>query len=145
MPARLTSVEQLMPFPTAAELIAAKPIKGVVSVAPDTSVLAAPICALLAVLATSPSLVLPIFSGAFTFTMDDVRLLHRRRQRRQCPARGAAPGRVDGERRHGAVITLLAVTGLTHKTSYMDIFAITLIKTAAVVVAIVMYSVTGIY
>jgi hypothetical protein len=37
------------------------------------------------------------------------------------------------------------VTGLTHKTSYMDIFAITLIKTLAVVVVIVMYSVTGIY
>jgi H+/gluconate symporter-like permease len=46
---------------------------------------------------------------------------------------------------NGAVITLLAVTGLTHKTSYMDIFAITMIKTLAVVVVIVMYSVTGIY
>jgi CBS domain-containing protein len=34
-------VEQLMPFPTAAELVAAKSIKGVVSVAPDTTVLAA--------------------------------------------------------------------------------------------------------
>jgi CBS domain-containing protein len=41
MPARLSSVEQLMPFPTAAELVAAKSIKGVVSVAPDTTVLAA--------------------------------------------------------------------------------------------------------
>jgi CBS domain-containing protein len=41
MPARLTSVEQLMPFPTAAELIAAKSIKGVISVVPDTTVLAA--------------------------------------------------------------------------------------------------------
>jgi CBS domain-containing protein len=41
MPARLTSVEQLMPFPTAAELIAEKSLKGVISVAPDTTVLAA--------------------------------------------------------------------------------------------------------
>jgi CBS domain-containing protein len=41
MPARLTSVEQLMPFPTAAELIATKSLKGVISVAPDTTVLAA--------------------------------------------------------------------------------------------------------
>jgi CBS domain-containing protein len=41
MPARLTSVEQLMPFPTAAELIATKALKGVISVMPDTTVLAA--------------------------------------------------------------------------------------------------------
>jgi CBS domain-containing protein len=41
MPARLTSVEQLMPFPTAAELIAEKSLKGVISVAPGTTVLAA--------------------------------------------------------------------------------------------------------
>jgi CBS domain-containing protein len=34
-------VEQLMPFPTAAELIATKSLKGVISVAPDTTVLAA--------------------------------------------------------------------------------------------------------
>jgi CBS domain-containing protein len=40
MPARLSSVEQLMPFPTAAELVAAKSIKGVISAAPDTTVLA---------------------------------------------------------------------------------------------------------
>ena len=31
---------------------------------------------------------------------------------------------------NGAVITLLAVTGLTHRQSYSDIFAITCIKTA---------------
>jgi CBS domain-containing protein len=37
----LTSVEQLMPFPTAAELIAAKPLRGVISVAPDTTVIKA--------------------------------------------------------------------------------------------------------
>ena len=38
-----------------------------------------------------------------------------------------------------AVITLLAVTGLTHRQSYGDIFAITLIKTLAVFVVIVGY------
>jgi H+/gluconate symporter-like permease len=56
-----------------------------------------------------------------------------------------ASGGMDTLPHNGAVITLLAVTGLTHKTSYMDIFAITMIKTLAVVVVIVMYSVTGIY
>jgi H+/gluconate symporter-like permease len=56
-----------------------------------------------------------------------------------------ASGGMDTLPHNGAVITLLAVTGLTHKTSYMDIFAVTLIKTLAVLVVIVMYSVTGIY
>jgi H+/gluconate symporter-like permease len=46
---------------------------------------------------------------------------------------------------NGAVITLLAVTGLTHHESYRDILAITLLKTAAVAVAIAVFSVTGIY
>ena len=46
---------------------------------------------------------------------------------------------------NGAVITLLAVTGLTHKQSYRDIFAITLIKTAAVAVAIGVFYLTGLY
>jgi H+/gluconate symporter-like permease len=46
---------------------------------------------------------------------------------------------------NGAVITLLAVTGLTHRDSYKDIFAVTVIKTAAVFVVIAVYSVTGIY
>ena len=44
---------------------------------------------------------------------------------------------------NGAVITLLAVTGLTHRQSYRDIFAITLIKTAAVFVVIGVFYVTG--
>jgi H+/gluconate symporter-like permease len=56
-----------------------------------------------------------------------------------------ASGGMDTLPHNGAVITLLAVTGLTHKTSYMDIFAITMVKTLAVVVVIVMYSLTGIY
>ena len=46
---------------------------------------------------------------------------------------------------NGAVITLLAVTGLTHKVAYKDIFVITMIKTAAVFVVIGFYYVTGIY
>jgi H+/gluconate symporter-like permease len=44
---------------------------------------------------------------------------------------------------NGAVITLLAVTGLTHRQSYGDIFAITLIKTSAVFVVIAVHLATG--
>ena len=40
-----------------------------------------------------------------------------------------ASGGMDTLPHNGAVITLLAVTGLTHKQSYRDIFAITIIKT----------------
>ncbi len=54
-----------------------------------------------------------------------------------------ASGGMDTLPHNGAVITLLAVTGLTHKQSYRDIFAITLIKTAAVFVVIALYSLTG--
>ena len=43
----------------------------------------------------------------------------------------------------GANITLLAVTGLTHRQAYADIFAITLIKTLAVFVVIAVYHLTG--
>ena len=56
-----------------------------------------------------------------------------------------ASGGMDTLPHNGAVITLLAVTGLTHKDSYRDIFAITLLKTAAVGVAIGVFYVTGIY
>jgi H+/gluconate symporter-like permease len=56
-----------------------------------------------------------------------------------------ASGGMDTLPHNGAVITLLAVTGLTHKSSYGDIFAITMIKTAAVFVVIAMYYLTGIY
>jgi H+/gluconate symporter-like permease len=38
---------------------------------------------------------------------------------------------------------LLAVTGLTHRQSYKDIFAITLIKTLAVFAIIGVYYATG--
>ncbi|QRV07646.1 GntP family permease [Bacillus velezensis] len=54
-----------------------------------------------------------------------------------------ASGGMDTLPHNGAVITLLAVTGLTHRQSYRDIFAITVIKTAAVFVIIAIYSLTG--
>ena len=56
-----------------------------------------------------------------------------------------ASGGMDTLPHNGAVITLLAVTGLTHKQAYKDIFVITLTKTAAVFVVIGFYYLTGIY
>lgn len=53
-----------------------------------------------------------------------------------------ASGGMDTLPHNGAVITLLAVTGLTHKTSYKDIFAMTIIKTVAVFVIIGVYYTT---
>jgi H+/gluconate symporter-like permease len=55
-----------------------------------------------------------------------------------------ASGGMDTLPHNGAVITLLMVTGLTHRTSYKDIFAVTCIKTLAVFVVIGMYYATGI-
>lgn len=55
-----------------------------------------------------------------------------------------ASGGMDTLPHNGAVITLLAVTGLTHKQSYKDIFAITIIKTLAVFVVIALYTWFGI-
>ncbi len=55
-----------------------------------------------------------------------------------------ASGGMDTLPHNGAVITLLTVTGLTHRQSYLDIFAITCIKTAAVFVVIAVYYLTGI-
>jgi H+/gluconate symporter-like permease len=54
-----------------------------------------------------------------------------------------ASGGMDTLPHNGAVITLLAVTGLSHRQSYKDIFAITLIKTLAVFFVIGMYYATG--
>ncbi len=54
-----------------------------------------------------------------------------------------ASGGMDTLPHNGAVITLLAVTGLTHRQAYRDIFAITLIKTAAVFVVIGVFYATG--
>jgi H+/gluconate symporter-like permease len=55
-----------------------------------------------------------------------------------------ACGGMDTLPHNGAIITLLAITGLTHRQSYGDIFAITVIKTSAVFVIIAVYYVTGI-
>lgn len=55
-----------------------------------------------------------------------------------------ASGGMDTLPHNGAVITLLAVTGLTHRQSYKDIFTITIIKTLAVFVVIGTYYLTGI-
>ncbi len=54
-----------------------------------------------------------------------------------------ASGGMDTLPHNGAVITLLAVTGLSHRQSYKDIFAITCIKTMAVFVIIATYYATG--
>ncbi|MBB3219244.1 GntP family permease [Pseudoduganella umbonata] len=54
-----------------------------------------------------------------------------------------ASGGMDTLPHNGAVITLLAVTGLTHKQSYKDIFGITIIKTLAVFFVIAVYYLTG--
>ncbi|MEI4831392.1 GntP family permease [Bacillus sp. FJAT-53711] len=50
-----------------------------------------------------------------------------------------AAGGMDTLPHNGAVITLLAVTGLTHREAYKEIFGITLIKTLAVFVVIGVY------
>lgn len=47
-----------------------------------------------------------------------------------------ASGGMDTLPHNGAVITLLAITGLTHRDSYKDIFVITLLKTSVVFILI---------
>ena len=55
-----------------------------------------------------------------------------------------ASGGMDTLPHNGAVITLLAVTGLTHRQSYKDILAITGIKTLAVFFIIGLFYATGV-
>jgi len=55
-----------------------------------------------------------------------------------------ASGGMDTLPHNGAVITLLAVTGLTHRQAYKDIFGITIIKPLAVFVVIGTFYATGI-
>jgi H+/gluconate symporter-like permease len=55
-----------------------------------------------------------------------------------------ASGGMDTLPHNGAVITLLAVCGLTHRDSYGDIFAMTVIKTSMVFVVILFHTLTGI-
>jgi H+/gluconate symporter-like permease len=54
-----------------------------------------------------------------------------------------ASGGMDTLPHNGAVITLLTVTGLTHRQSYGNVFVITGIKTVAVFVVIAVYHFTG--
>ncbi|MEA5667489.1 GntP family permease [Stenotrophomonas sp. MH1] len=54
-----------------------------------------------------------------------------------------ASGGMDSLPHNGAVITLLMVTGLTHRQAYKDIFAVTIIKTVAVFVVIGIHYATG--
>ncbi len=54
-----------------------------------------------------------------------------------------ASGGMDTLPHNGAVITLLAVTGLTHRQAYKDVFAVTIIKTLAVFVIIGLYYAFG--
>lgn len=54
-----------------------------------------------------------------------------------------ASGGMDTLPHNGAIITLLSVTGLTHKQAYKDIFGITLLKTSGVIVVIAVYYLTG--
>lgn len=54
-----------------------------------------------------------------------------------------ASGGMDTLPHNGAVITLLAVTGLTHRQSYKEIFGITIIKTLAVFFVIGLFYTTG--
>ena len=54
-----------------------------------------------------------------------------------------ASGGMDTLPHNGVIITLLAVTGLTHRQSYKDILAITIIKTLGAVAVIAIYLLTG--
>ena len=54
-----------------------------------------------------------------------------------------ASGGMDTLPHNGAVITLLMITGMSHRQSYGDIFAITCIKTMAVFFIIGIYTFTG--
>ncbi len=55
-----------------------------------------------------------------------------------------ASGGMDTLPHNGAIITLLAVTGLTHRHSYPDILVLTAFKTAAVFVVILLHYTLGI-
>jgi H+/gluconate symporter-like permease len=56
-----------------------------------------------------------------------------------------ASGGMDTLPHNGAIITLLAVCGLTHRQSYKNIFVITILKTLSAFAIIVFYLVTGLY
>jgi H+/gluconate symporter-like permease len=56
-----------------------------------------------------------------------------------------ASGGMDSLPHNGAVITTLAICGLTHRQSYKDMFAITLLKVVFAFFAVFFYMATGIY
>lgn len=56
-----------------------------------------------------------------------------------------ASGGMDTLPHNGAIITLLAVCGLTHKQAYKDIFALTLMKTCIAFVVVFFHLITGLY
>ena len=56
-----------------------------------------------------------------------------------------ACGGMDTLPHNGAIITLLAVCGLTHRQSYFDIFGITILKTLSAFAVILFFAVTGLY
>ena len=43
----------------------------------------------------------------------------------------------------GALVTLFAVCGLTHKDSYYDVFVLTILKTMIAFICLAFYSITG--
>lgn len=55
-----------------------------------------------------------------------------------------ASGGMDTLPHNGAIITLLVVTGLTHRESYKDIFMLTILKTVGVFFVIALYYLTGV-
>jgi len=55
-----------------------------------------------------------------------------------------ASGGMDTLPHNGAIITLLAITGLTHRQSYRDIFVITVTKTVGAFFAVLVFYLTGI-
>lgn len=55
-----------------------------------------------------------------------------------------ASGGMDTLPHNGAIITLLAVCGLTHRQSYGDVAVITAVKTLAVFIVVILHLVTGI-
>ncbi len=55
-----------------------------------------------------------------------------------------ASGGMDTLPHNGAIITLLAISGLTHRHSYRDIFALTILKTCSVFFVISLYYAFGI-
>jgi H+/gluconate symporter-like permease len=89
-------------------------------------------------------------SGGMSIALAAMSELHRRRHAANIPLEvlhrvaAMASGGMDTLPHNGAVITLLAVTGLTHREAYKDIFCITLIKTLAVFVVIATFYATGI-